>query len=273
MEEMTVIWEKIARATEAYHRGPGQAVNIAELNEVAITNHSTRIEGSTLTANEAVVLIQSGVPASGKPIEHNNMVLDHHEALQVVLQEARLKRTLTVEFLQTIAGLVMRRTGKTVRFALGDTDESKGDFRRVAVTAGNRFFVAHDKVPGMIAGLVKRLNRQIDAVQDFPAIHQLAFIAHFDLVSIHPLTDGNGRTARLLMNFIQAYHHQPLTVIRSEYKAQYFEALEQSRERQRTDPIIAFMANQHLAWLQELNTSFENSQRVEGKGSGLSMFF
>ena len=49
----------------------------------------------------------------------------------------------------------------------------------------------------------------------------LAFDAHFNLVGIHPYYDGNGRTSRLLMNYIQAYYGQPLAIVRSENKALY----------------------------------------------------
>ncbi len=74
-------------------------------------------------------------------------------------------------------------------------------------------------------------------------ILRLSFTAHFDLVSIHPFTDGSDRTSRLVMNYIQAYHHQPLTLVNAADRATYISAITQSREQESIEPFINFMAN------------------------------
>jgi Fic family protein len=272
------IWQQIEILTGKFNKGAGQVLNVNEFNQIAITSHSTRIEGSTLTLNESVTLIEKGIPAAGRPILHQNMVLDHHEALLFILQAAKYKTPVTISFLQQMASLVMRRTGKKVNSILGDTDEAKGDFRMVNVSAGGHFFVGYDKVKSLTEKLVLKIQNEIDNVKSAEEIHRLSFIVHFDLVSIHPFTDGNGRTSRLLMNYIQAYHNQPLTVVQAESKTAYIESLDESRKKQSTEPITMFLAQQHLSWLNKLEQDFQNSLKSEVKGNlnkglGYSIFY
>ena len=73
----------------------------------------------------------------------------------------------------------------------------------------------------------------------------MAFKAHQRLVSIHPFNDGNGRTSRLLMNYVQRYYGQPLTIVFREDRQAYFEALEQSRVTEDLTVFMEFMLSQH----------------------------
>jgi Fic family protein len=77
-------------------------------------------------------------------------------------------------------------------------------------------------------------------------IYDLAFDAHFKLVSIHPFADGNGRTSRLLMNYILAYHELPLAILYAEDKQNYYAALEKARreEPENLQPVRDFMYSQ-----------------------------
>lgn len=231
----------------------------------AITHHSTRIEGSTLTQEETNVLLEKGTSIGGKPIEHQNMVLDHYETLLYVLEEAKRKSPVTVGFIQEIASRVMRRTGKYINSVLGNSDERKGDLRKVNVSAGGHYFVDSAKVPNLISQLATTVNEKLPGLQKTEDIHALAFIAHYDLVTIHPFTDGNGRTSRLLMNYIQAYHERPLTLVNSNERVNYIEALKATRESRDTSKIINFLAAQHLRGLSAEVNAFKKSQREPAK--------
>ena len=107
----------------------------------------------------------------------------------------------------------MRTTGGIIYSSAGDYDSSKGDWRKSSVHVGDRYFVNHQKVEREVTRLCKILNQRIKQVQALDAIYQLAFDAHFYLVSIHPFADGNGRISRLLMNYILSYHQLPLATI------------------------------------------------------------
>src|SRR5690606_16344396 len=101
----------------------------------------------------------------------------------------------------------------------------------------------------------------------------LSFGAHFDLVSIHPFYDGNGRTARLLMNYIQAYFSLPVSIVFSEDKADYFEALERTREKEDLSFFRDFMRAQYAKYLSSEIEKYLDAQDQPGKGGGFSFIF
>ncbi len=68
----------------------------------------------------------------------------------------------------------------------------------------------------------------------------MAFDFHYDLVSIHPFADGNGRVSRLMMNYILVYHDQSPAIINKEDRNQYFQSLEESREIEDSTPMRKF---------------------------------
>lgn len=266
---MQDIWHDIEQATDAYQKTAGKALNANQFSLYSITHHSTKIEGSTLTAEETNVLLEKGLSIGGKPIEHQNMVLDHDEALTFVLKQAAAKRALSIAFLQEIAAALMRRTGKVVNSVLGTTDEKKGEFRKVPVTAGGHYFVDAQKIPSLTASLVEKVQHELLAVRTMKEILTLSFTAHFDLVSIHPFTDGNGRTSRLLMNYIQAYHELPLTLVDANDRAAYIDALNRSRTLASKEPIVQFLAAQHLNMLTRQLAAFQASKDISAKGYSL----
>jgi Fic family protein len=264
-ERVKMIWEDIDAITEQYKKTAGIAINAEQFNLYSNTHHSTKIEGSTLTQEETNTLLEKGISVGGKPIEHQNMVLDHYDALVFVLEEAKKKRTITVSFIQEISTKVMRRTGKEVTSVSGTTDEKEGDFRKVTVTAGGHYFVDARKVPTMVKSLVKVIDTEIKKVKSIEERLTLSFLAHFDLVGIHPFTDGNGRTSRLLMNYIEAYHNLPLTLVNAADKSAYINALNESRKAENKDAIITFMANQHLKELKSRMSAYFDSKKINIK--------
>ncbi|MBY0434378.1 MAG: Fic family protein, partial [Cyclobacteriaceae bacterium] len=143
---MADIWRDIEELTKTYRATAGTAINAEQFNLYALTHHSTKIEGSSLTIEETNTLLEKGISIGGKPQEHQNMVLDHYEALQFILEEAKKKRAMSVAFIQEMGARVMRRTGREISSALGSTDEKKGDLRKVPVTAGGHYFVDAAKV-------------------------------------------------------------------------------------------------------------------------------
>lgn len=220
-------------------------------NRIAIVHHSSAIEGSTLTLEETTLLINEGITAKGKPMAEHQMITDHYAALLFVLESAKNKTPITSDFLQQISAKVNKNTGQVRHTALGDCDDTKGDFRLGNVTAGSTYFVNYDKVPSMVNELCLTLHNKIDKVKgDVDATYQLSFDAHFYLVTIHPWFDGNGRTSRLLMNYIQAYHEQPLSLIFIEDKAAYIKALIDTREKNDIDIFRNFICSQHIKYLE-----------------------
>ena len=243
-----------------------KVIDYDKFNQYAITHHSTRIEGSTLTETETQVLLDHDLTPKGKPLEHSLMVKDHYQALLWMLEQAAQKMAVSVNLIQHINALVMKNTGNVYHTVLGSIDATRGEFRKGNVTAGGAYFPNYDKIEALTKKLAIELQTALPSCNTTAAQLQLSFAAHFNLVSIHPFYDGNGRTSRLLMNFIQAWYDLPLAIVFSEDKTDYFEALQAARQQDRLAPFYQFMYHQyekHLtneidkykAMLQERNAS------------------
>jgi Fic family protein len=125
-------------------------------------------------------------------------------------------------------------------------DPTQGDLRRGNVfIVGASSFPNAQKVPALVATLAGELRERMPVATTLGAQLELAFEAHQRLVSIHPFNDGNGRTSRLLMNYVQRYHGQPLTIVFREDRQAYFAALEQSRVTDDLEVFFDFMRGQH----------------------------
>ncbi len=224
-------------------------VNQDKSTHYAITYHSTAIEGSTLTEKQTVNLLEFGQTAGNKPIEHHLMVLDHNLALDFILKAANAPQPITVGFIQTIGALVKKSTGAIVNTIMGTYDTSKGDLRLSGVMAGNRLFPDYKKVAALLESLCKYANKEMTSISTFEEICNLAFKFHYDLASIHPFGDGNGRTARLLMNYIQHRFKLPLSIVYKQDKVKYITALENARIKDDITIFYNFMYDQYAKFL------------------------
>ena len=248
-----------------------EVLNYELINEAMISYHSTAIEGSSLTEEETILLITEGIVAKGKPIVHHNMVTDHQKALEWVLQQAKNKVDVTPQFIQNLSSKVMSNTGSVINAMAGTYDSSKGDFRKSQVYVGTRYFVSYQKVEKLVGEFCEWLNPQIKTAQTDIDKYNLAFDVHYKLVTIHPFADGNGRTSRLLMNYILAYHNLPLANLYMEDKADYYKALEECRkpEHETTGPIRDFMYNEQIKYFSQEIKKYKDMSN--DKSSGLNM--
>lgn len=198
-----------------------QVVDFQKFSDYAIVHQSTAIEGSTLTDIETQLLLDEGRTPKGKPLEHSLMVKDHYAALQFILQQPS-DRVINSGFIQQINAQVMKSTGSVYRTALGDVNAAAGEFRKGNVSAGGSYFVGYDKVPGLTKTFADNMEENMHRpLSDLQAL-QLSFSAHYDLVSIHPFYDGNGRTSRLVMNYVQKRFKLPMGMVFAEDRADLY---------------------------------------------------
>lgn len=109
--------------------------------------------------------------------------------------------------------LSMFQVGEVTENVLGVVDSTKGDFRKNTVRVGNTIFMNYQKVEPALHQLVKDLKENFPLQKTIKDQLELSFYAHYELVNIHPFLDGNGRTARLLMNFVQRKYDLPLAIL------------------------------------------------------------
>ena len=135
-----------------------EAVNWEKYSMMAISHHSTAIEGSSLTEMESRILLDEGATPQGKPLEHSLMEKDHYLAMCFIAGESKAKKTLSPDFIRAVSSRVMKNTGGPVSSPGGNFDSSKGEFRKVALFAGTRYFPSYDKVEGMVQDLCDELH-------------------------------------------------------------------------------------------------------------------
>ena len=240
--------EKLTRQYKTLSKG---MFDYKKYSYYSITHHSTSIEGSTLTESQVINLLELGKTANNKPFEHHQMVFDHYQALLFTMDLAKQKSKLSVKIIQQIASHVMKNTGAITNTIIGTYNSSNGEFRLSGIRAGNRYFPDYKKVPGLMDKLCNELNAGLKAAKTFKQKCELAFKTHYDLVSIHPFGDGNGRTARLLMNFIQAYFNLPLSVVLPNDKLKYIAAIESTRKQEDMQPLYNFMFGQYVKFMKK----------------------
>ncbi|MCL2097429.1 MAG: Fic family protein [Bacteroidales bacterium] len=239
----------------AYKRAMKGQVDLEKLTCYAVTYHSTAIEGSTLTEGQVYNLLDLDIPAKNKPFTEQQMVIDHQKALVFMLNKAKEHTPITETLIKEIGALVVKNTGSTYSTALGTFDSTKGDYRLLNVFAGARRFPDSSKVPALMKALVSEINAKIGTVQTFNQKCELAFEIHYRFVSIHPFADGNGRTTRLLMNYILTLFDLPIFYVFKGSRISYIKSLERARETENPTVFYDFMYRQYKKFIEkELKT-------------------
>ena len=242
----------------------------------SLITHSTAIEGSTITELENQIMFDHGVSLKGKSIIEQSMNLDLKTAYEQSIELAKQHTPLSIEMLISLSALVMKNTGKVYKTILGDFSSACGDLRLLNVSAGigGHSYMNYSKVPAKLAEFCERLNVQRAKASEMSVddLYQMSFDAHYNLVTIHPWADGNGRMARLVMNMLQFEFGLIPTKILKEDKEEYIKALVATRETDNLDIFRSFMSSMMERNLQNEITIYlesigENKSRVKPEKS------
>lgn len=235
--------------------GIDQQVDFERLHVYNIITHSTAIEGSTLTYEENLVMFENGIVPASKGLTEQLMNLDLKQAYEVMQQLARARTPITVPLLKALSALVMKNTGSAYSTMAGDCDEAKGDLRLQNVSAGvgGRSYPDWRKVPDLLENFCNWMAERLQSIDSLtPAeTYRLSFETHWQLVSIHPWSDGNGRMSRLLMNMVQMEGGLVPTYIRNEHRSAYITALSTSQVAKDPEAFLSFMEGEAADILQE----------------------
>ncbi|MDR2382564.1 MAG: Fic family protein [Prevotellaceae bacterium] len=258
------IWDEIEQVAETYKRlNIEEAIHYKKFYIYSLIAHSTAIEGSTLTELETKFLLEEGITADSKPLVHHLMNLDLNKAYQFAVEQSKLKTPITPELLIAFNTYVMKSTGSMYNVMGGTFDSAKGEYRKCAVTAGlgGKSYLNYQKIPAEIEMLCTKLNEKMVALNKMDEIYNLSFDAHLNLATIHPWVDGNGRTSRLLMNYVQFSNDMIPTKIYVEDKKQYITSLIESQETSDNTPFRTFMASQLLKTIKEEIIQYQKNQQ------------
>ena len=247
--------------------GISEQIDFEKFYLYSIITHSTAIEGSTVTEVEAQLLFDEGITSSKRTMMEQMMNLDLKVAYDYGREWIRRHEPITVDWLILLASKVMARTGSDYHPIGGDFSAAKGELRKLNVTAGTggRSYMAFQKVPSRLAAFCEELNRRRKAIDtaDVAAVYELSFWAHYELVTIHPWADGNGRTCRLLMNLLQWEFGVLPTKVLKEDKAEYIQALIDAREQEGIGIFLDCMTRLHCQHLQLDIDKFLKSVQAE----------
>ncbi len=143
---------------------------------------------------------------------------------------------------------------------LGFSDPvESGKFRNHQVYVGNFVPPAPVQVKPLMYEFVEWLNSNQLLTEAHPI--QIAALAHYKFVYIHPFYDGNGRTARLLMNLILMKSGYPPVIIKKEDRLDYYEYLEMANKGD-VKPFIRFIARSAKRTLEEYIMLCDNSGKL-----------
>ncbi|TDA64082.1 MAG: Fic family protein [Clostridia bacterium] len=218
-----------SRLDEARPLSPAEVAKLREHIIVEWTHHSTALEGNTLDLRETRLVLLDGVTVGGKTLREHLEVVDHRDAVEWLEATIKGEVTLSEGLVREVHRLVLKST----------YPEEAGRYRRGAVRiAGSRHIPPPaQEVPDLVRNLVEGYRGMAGG---HPV--ERAVWLHWRLAWIHPFIDGNGRVARLLMNFSLMRDGYPPAVIRKEERSSYLDALEEASVNGNLQPFVRLVA-------------------------------
>lgn len=209
--------DKIKSEIDHYSRSlpPAVMLMLKEYFRIGLTYSSNALEGNTLTEIETKVILEDGLTIGGKSLREHFEVLGHSKAYDFMFSKAQ-GNTFSEEDICTLHRLF---------YYLID-EEKAGVYRKVPVfVTGTDFEFPKSSE---VSALMREFADQIPALKEQYHPAHFAAIIHAKLVTIHPFVDGNGRTARLLMNLALLQSGYVITIIPPILRTAYISAIRQA---------------------------------------------
>lgn len=198
--------------------------------------NSNHIEGNTLTYGQTELLLLFGKVIGEAEFRDCEEMKASNVGLKMMLSEAtENKQPLTQNFIRTLHKTLLREDYTVYRNLPGGMQTSytihAGQYKTrpnsVIMRYGDRFdYASPEETPALMTDLVDWYNQA--EIEGKLSPIDLAILFHYRYIRIHPFEDGNGRVARLLVNYILSRHGLPMIVVRSRLKQAYLEALHQA---------------------------------------------
>ena len=194
------------------------------------TYHSNAIEGNTLSLKETKVVLE-GITIGGKSLNEHFEAINHREAITYVESIVSGKESLSEWQIKNIHQLVLKNIDA----------RNAGRYRQQNVVIAG---ASH--TPPNFLHLPQAMTALMTWYQGAANLHPLQRAArlHVDFVGIHPFVDGNGRTARLLMNFELMRSSYLPAIIRVEQRLAYYDALDTAHTTRNYAPFLQLLAEQ-----------------------------
>ena len=215
------------------------------------TYNSNSIEGNTLTLQETKMVIEDGFTIKGKSLREHFEVVNHQEAIEFVESLASNEYVLNKLDILSIHHLVLQKIEK----------DFAGKYRTSGVRISGANFVPPNalKVDEFVSELIDFAN---DSEVD---ILIRSAIFHHRFAWIHPFFDGNGRTARLLLNLILMKSGFPPAIILKNDRKKYYDALNQANNQDYSKLVLLILQAVERTldiYLGNLNNTYDQYQSI-----------
>ena len=190
--------------------------------------NSNAIEGSTITLQETRLILETGLTVGGKSLREHFEVINHKEAIQYVEDLVQNTEPITAFHVRQIHRLILTNID----------DENAGSYRKTQVRIAGALIIPPES--WQITSLLTEWSEWVARGKESNHPVARAAQAHHRLVAIHPFIDGNGRTARLVMNLLLMRRGYPPTVILRTNRRQYYSVLAQA-DSGKTDALVNFV--------------------------------
>ncbi len=214
---------------------PSRGTQLSKLYEsfaIEYTYESNRIEGNTFSLQDTYLVINQGLTISGKSVQEHLEAINHDEAIEFITDMATNKIEITEYRLKQIHHLVLK----------GIDRKNAGVYRTVPVRIGGSSHMPPE--PYLLSKMMEDLFHFYETEKKRMHPILLAAEMHERLVSIHPFIDGNGRTARLLMNLILLKNGYEIAILKGSNsdRMEYYKALEAVQKDANPEPFHLLVA-------------------------------
>jgi len=211
-----------------------QLEKLQEYFSIKYTYESNKIEGNTLTYQETNLVVSEGITISGKSMKDHLEAINHTDAIAFITDLINGNEDINKRNLLDIHRLVLKSIDQ----------ENAGKYRSVPVMISGSAHVPPQ--PYLIEKLMEDYYDYYNHHKKHLHPVILATEMHERLVSIHPFIDGNGRTARLVMNFILLKNNYTVTILKGDQEARlaYYKALEDVQLNNKRDKFYHLILDQ-----------------------------
>ncbi len=263
----TIMDRKLKRSIEGKKREldryrpfpPAVVRRLSEQFALEWTYNSNAIEGNTLSLRETELVMNRGLAIGGKSLREHFEVINHVGAIERLRLFVDQKTDLSGDFVREIH-----------RDILKNIDESQaGLYRRHNVRIMGAVHIPPSAMK--VRGLMDELVAWYHETNRTTWPPEVAALIHHRLVHIHPFMDGNGRTARLIMNFVLMKHGYPPAVILAVDRKKYYRVL-QAADQGNTNAFVDFVGRSvNRSLIIYLNAMKPSTENLGGNGGYITL--
>jgi Fic family protein len=263
MDELLEQLDKLKSWLDSFRPlSPDVLRELKRVYDVRFTFHSNAIEGSTLTQSETELILEKGITVGGKTLVEHLEVIGHRDAIDYIEELARTDRHIGEREIRDLHILILRGVDQIT----GRSDADRYRTLDVRAAGSDHVYPPHYRIPELMGDFCQWLNEE--ASEEDEPMHPVIFATevHYRLVAIHPFRDGNGRTARLLMNLMLLRAGYPIAVLTNDRRQTYVDALIHADNNNDIGPLTTLVAEASRESLVETLRILSTAESSRGKG-------